>query len=143
MANIAVTGIDDMIKALRSAEILDDETEKEMLFEAGNIIVEELQKTVRSSGFRTEAYAGSVKYAKKIKTDKYGEPYISITAKGKNTHGRRRAEVLFVLNYGRSPEYGEITGTYFWTRGTKNAEAKVTKVITQKLEEKLKERGLI
>lgn len=43
---------------------------------------------IRSSGFRTEAYASSVKYRKTIKQDKNGDPYITITAVGKTSTER-------------------------------------------------------
>ena len=106
MANISITGVDELMATLQKASAFDDETQKELLYAAGDIIVEELQNAVRASGFRTEAYASSVKYRKTIKQDKNGDPYITITAVGKNEHGTRRATVLFVLNYGRSAEYG-------------------------------------
>ena len=109
----------------------------------GDIIVEELQNAVRSSGCRTEADASSVKYRKTIKRDKNGDPYISITAVGKNEHGTRRATVLFVLNYGRAKEYGQITGTYFWTKGVRNAQKRVNAELEKILTQKLKERGLL
>lgn len=98
---------------------------------------------VKTSGFQTEAYASSVKYRKTIKRDKNGDPYISITAVGKNEHGTRRATVLFVLNYGRAKEYGQITGTYFWTKGVRNAQKRVNAELEKILTQKLKERGLL
>ena len=98
---------------------------------------------VRASGFHTENYAKSVKYTRKIKYDKSGDPYISITAVGKNEHGERSATVLFVLNYGRQEKYGKIEGTYFWTKGTQNAQKRVNAELEKLLEQKLKERGLI
>lgn len=125
MANISITGVDELMATLQKANVFDEDMQKELLYAAGDIIVEELQNAVRASGFRTEAYASSVKYRKTIKRDKNGDPYISITAVGKNEHGTRRATVLFVLNYGRAKEYGQITGTYFWTKGVRNAQKRV------------------
>ena len=66
-----------------------------------------------------------------------------MTSVGKNKHGVRRATVLFVLNYGRGPEYGKISGTYFWTKGSKAAESQVDKELEDILTKKLKERGLL
>ena len=142
MANISITGADELITKLQKASEFDDEMQKDLLYAAGDIIVEELQKAIKTSGFRTEAYASSVKYRKTIKQDKNGDPYITITAVGKNEHGTRRATVLFVLNYGRSAEYGKIDGTYFWTKGVRAAEKRANKEIEKLLEQKLKERGL-
>ena len=143
MANISFSGTDELMATLQKASAFDDETQKELLYAAGDIIVEELQNAVRASGFRTEAYASSVKYRKTIKQDKNGDPYITITAVGKNEHGTRRATVLFVLNYGRSAEYGKIDGTYFWTKGVRNAKKRVDAELEKILTQKLKERGLL
>lgn len=143
MAKISITGADELMATLQKANAFDDEMQQELLYAAGDIIVEELQKMVKMSGFRTEAYASSVKYRKSIKRDKNGDPYITITAVGKNEHGERRATVLFVLNYGRSKEYGQITGTYFWTKGVRNAQKRVNAELEKILAQKLKERGLL
>lgn len=143
MANISITGAEELLATLQKADIFDDKMQQEILYAAGDIIVEELQKAVQTSGFRTENYAKSVKYSKTIKHDKSGDPYISITATGKNEHGERRATVLFVLNYGRSEKYGRITGTYFWTKGVRTAQKRVNEELEKLLTEKLKERGLL
>lgn len=143
MAKISFSGTDELMATLQKANMFDDEMQQELLYAAGDIIVEELQKMVRSSGFRTEGYASSVKYRKTIKQDKNGDPYITITAVGKNEHGTRRATVLFVLNYGRSAEYGKIDGTYFWTKGVRSAQKRVNAELEKILTQKLKERGLL
>lgn len=143
MAKISFSGTDELMATLQKASAFDDETQQELLYAAGDIIVEELQKMVKASGFRTEAYASSVKYRKTIKQDKNGDPYITITAVGKNEHGTRRATVLFVLNYGRAKGYGQITGTYFWTKGVRNAQKRVNAELEKILTQKLKERGLL
>ena len=143
MAKISFSGTDELMATLQKASAFDDETQQELLYAAGNIIVEELQKMVKASGFRTEAYASGVKYRKTIKQDKNGDPYITITAVGKNEHGTRRATVLFVLNYGRAKGYGQITGTYFWTKGVRNAQKRVNAELEKIIAQKLKERGLL
>lgn len=143
MAKISFSGADELMATLQKASAFDDETQQELLYAAGDIIVEELQKAVRASGFRTEAYGSSVKYRKTIKQDKNGDPYITITAVGKNEHGTRRATVLFVLNYGRGEEYGKINGTYFWTKGVRSAQKRVNAELEKILTQKLKERGLL
>lgn len=143
MANISITGVDELMATLQKANVFDEDMQQELLYAAGDIIVEELQKMVKASGFQTEAYASSVKYRKTIKRDKNGDPYISITAVGKNEHGTRRATVLFVLNYGRQEKYGKIEGTYFWTKGVRNAKKRVDAELEKVLTQKLKERGLL
>ena len=143
MANISITGADELMATLQKANVFDENMQQELLYAAGDIIVKELQKMVKASGFQTEAYASSVKYRKTIKRDKNGDPYISITAVGKNEHGTRRPTVLFVLNYGRAKEYGQITGTYFWTKGVRNAQKRVNAELEKILTQKMKERGLL
>ena len=143
MANISITGVDELMATLQKANVFDEDMQKQLLYAAGDIIVEELQKMVKTSGFQTEAYASSVNYRKTIKRDKNGDPYITITAVGKNEHGTRRATVLFVLNYGRSAEYGKIDGTYFWTKGVRSAQKRVNAELEKILKQKLKERGLL
>lgn len=143
MANISITGVDELMATLQKANVFDENMQQELMYAAGDIIVEELQKMVKASGFQTEAYASSVKYRKTIKRDKNGDPYISITAVGKNEHGTRRATVLFVLNYGRAKKYGQITGTYFWTKGVRSAQKRVNAELEKILTQKLKERGLL
>ena len=143
MANISITGVDELMATLQKANVFDENMQQELLYAAGDIIVEELQKMVKASGFQTEAYASSVKYRKTIKRDKNGDPYISITAVGKIEHGTRRATVLFVLNYGRAKKYGQITGTYFWTKGVRSAQKRVNAELEKILTQKLKERGLL
>ena len=59
MANISITGADELIATLQKANVFDEDMQKELLYAAGDIIVEELQNAVRASGFRTEAYASS------------------------------------------------------------------------------------
>ena len=67
MANISITGADELIATLQKANVFDEDMQQELLHAAGDIIVEELQNAVRASGFHTEAYASSVKYRKTIK----------------------------------------------------------------------------
>ena len=143
MANISITGVDELMATLQKANVFDEDMQQELLYAAGDIIVEELQKMVKASGFQTEEYASSVKYRKTIKRDKNGDPYISITAVGKIEHGPRRATVLFVVKYGRAKGSGQITGTYFWTKGVRNAQKRVNAELEKILTQKLKERGLL
>ncbi len=143
MANFTVTGLDEMVETLQDENLLDSATLKEIMYAAGDILVEELKRYTRESGFRLAGYSRGIRYQKKIKRDKYGDPYITVTVTGKNERGQRRATVMFVLNYGRSKEYGEIVGSYFWTRGSKAAEQDVAKEIETIINRKLKERGLL
>lgn len=142
MAKFQTSGLDEMVAKLQNAGGLDDKLVNEIMNAAGEIMVTEIKKRVAQSGFATEDYVKSIKPTR-IRKNKYGEPYIQVTAEGNNKHGERRAAVLFILNYGRGPEYGRITGTYFWTRGSQEAAKQVDKELEELFTQKLKERGLL
>lgn len=142
MAKFETTGLDAMMATLEGSDIFDEETVKELMTAAGEILVAEIRKRVVQSGFATEGYVKSIKPTK-IRKNKYGEPYIQVTAVGRNKHGERKAAVLFILNYGRGPEYGRINGTYFWTKGSQEAARQVDRELEKILTQKLKERGLL
>ena len=142
MAKFETSGLDKMMATLQDVDVLDEATIKEMMDAAGEVLVAEIKKRVAQSGFATEGYVKSIKPTR-IRKNKYGEPYIQVTAVGRNKHGERKAAVLFILNYGRGPQYGRITGTYFWTRGSQEAAKRVDKELEELLTRKLKERGLL
>ena len=142
MAKFQTSGVDEMVAKLQKAGGLDDKLVTEIMNAAGEIMVAEIKKRVAQSGFATEEYVKSIKPTK-IRRNKFGEPYIQVTAVWNNKHGERRAAVLFVLNYGRGPQYGRITGTYYWTRGSQEAAKQVEKELDALLTQKLKERGLL
>lgn len=142
MAKFETSGIDGMLATLQNAAELDEETVKELMAAAGEIMVAEIKRRVAQSGFATEEYVKSIRPTK-VRKNKFGEPYIQVTAVGNNKHGERRAAVLFVLNYGRGPQYGRITGTYYWTKGSQEAAKRVEKELDALLTQKLKERGLL
>lgn len=142
MAKFQTSGLDEMVAKLQNAGGLDDKLVNEIMNAAGEIMVTEIKKRVAQSGFATEDYVKSIKPTR-IRKNKYGEPYIQVTAEGNNKHGERRAAVLFILNYGRGPEYGRITGTYFWTKGSQEAARQVDRELEKILTQKLKERGLL
>lgn len=142
MAKFQTSGVDEMVAKLQKAGGLDDKLITEIMNAAGEIMVAEIKKRVAQSGFATEEYVKSIKPTK-IRRNRFGEPYIQVTAVGNNKHGERRAAVLFVLNYGRGPRYGRITGTYYWTKGSQEAAKQVEKELDALLTQKLKERGLL
>nr|DAG68774.1 MAG TPA: hypothetical protein [Caudoviricetes sp.] len=142
MANISVEGLDKLVLALQKADIFDEQTQKQMLYESANIAMDNIADEMIRSNFNIGHLTNRLQKTK-IKKNKYGEPVISITAKGHNLTGDRNAAILFVLNYGRSKQYGEITGGYFWTKGVKKSEKEIQKRLEEITKEKLKERGLI
>ena len=101
MAKFETTGLDAMMATLKGSDIFDEETVKELMTAAGEILVAEIKKRVAQSGFATEGYVKSIKPTK-IRENKYGEPYIQVTAIGRNKQGERKAAVLFIM---QSAEY--------------------------------------
>ena len=142
MASLHVEGMNEMVHALAKADLFDEEMKKELLYAAGDIMVRELWEWIRTSGFNFAGYKNKIKYSKKITWDKNGLPYITVTVSGKNENGVRRAVIVFVMNYGRSKEYGQITGTYFWTRGSEAAAQKIKQEFEKIINQRLQERGL-
>lgn len=138
MASFEMEGLEKAIDELKKADLFDDQTVVEMLTAAGDVIVREIRTKMDASGFDIGSYKTSVSFRKKVRKDKNGDPYITVTVNGKNRQGERKATVLFVLNYGRSAEYGEIPGSYFWTNGTKAAEPLAMKELKKIVEQKLK-----
>jgi len=142
MANLSVSGLDELTATLDRSGGMDEETIQEILHAGGDIIVAEIQKEMAASRFALDRIAKAVKYGKTIKRNKNGDPYITVTLSGKTAAGTKNSTVTFVLNYGRSKKYGLIQGGYFWTVGAKNAESKVTAAAEEIISKKLKERGL-
>jgi len=142
MAKLVVDGVDEAIRALEKADLYDEEAQKELLFTGADVIAESIQEQVSKSRFDIRHLVKRIKRSNKVKTLKNGDRACAVTVSGKNKHGVRNSVILFVLNYGRRKQYGQIVGEYFWTRGTKNAEKKVQEVVEAKASEILRKRGL-
>jgi len=143
MAKFEVDGLDEAIRSLEKANLFDDETVQEMLFAAGDIFVDEVKAEMAKAPFNLADIANKVKYSKKIKKSKYGDPFVRVTVNGKNEKGQRNAVVAFVLNYGRDKIFGQITGRYFWTTAKEKAKEKISKKLQGIVNRILKERGLM
>lgn len=143
MAKFEADGLDEFIRSLESSNLFDDETKQEMLFTAGEIFVDEVKTQMSRSHFRLGDLAKRVTFQRKVKANKYGDPFVRVTVNGKNGKGRSNAAILFVLNYGRDKAFGQITGGYFWTVAKEKAKEKISKALQEIANKKLKERGLI
>lgn len=142
MAKFEVSGMDETLRAMAKANIMDDETLDEMVQAGGSVVQREIRSGIAASRFRLDRLAGKVAMSRR-KRDKNGNSYTTITLRGKNARGERNATVAFVLNYGRGAEYGRIEGDYFWTRAAQNAQEPATEAVRKIAEQKLKERGLL
>lgn len=143
MAAFEVDGLDELIRSLEKANLFDEETSQEMLFTAGDIFAEEVKTQMSKSPFHLADLAKHVTFQRKVKANKYGDPFIRVTINGKNAKGQRNAAVAFVLNYGRDKKFGQITGGYFWTVAKEKAKEKISKALQEIAAKKLKERGLM
>ena len=134
--------LDTLIKQIASMDMFDEETQEELLNAGADHLIGTIRKEASSATYRLDRIAEKVTKSRKIKKDKNGNCYLTVTPSGKNSRGERNATVAFVLNYGRSEKYGKITGCYFWTRAVKSAEKTVTKIYADLIDKKIKEKGL-
>lgn len=142
MASFTPSGIDDLINALQGADLFDEDTQEDLL-KAGaahlsGIILEEANR----APYNLKFISNKLTKNRKIKRDRDGNYYLTVSVTGKNDRGERNATVAFVLNYGRSEKYGKIVGSYFWTRAVSRAEKTVQPIYENIINEKLEEKGL-
>ena len=134
--------LDTLVRQLESMNMFDEDTQEELLNAGADHLIGTIRKEAGSAPYRLDRIAGKVTKSRKIKKDKNGNYYLTVTPNGKNSRGERNATVAFVLNYGRSEKYGKITGCYFWTRAVKSVEKTVTKIYADLIDQKIKEKGL-
>ena len=142
MARFEVTGdADQIINNLERLGLYDEDTKKEVLTGCGEILVRKI-KELFSSDWQTMETFQHVVLKPKIKVDKYGVPYVTVTVKGKRKDGVRYAAVAFVLNYGRREEYGHILGSHYWNRAIELSESEMMQLIEEVATRKIQEADL-
>lgn len=142
MASFVMDGASETLLKLQNANLFDDDAVEEMLFAGGDILVDEIRRAMQQDTHRIAHLASKVKYKRTVKKDKSGVPYIAVSATGNNKTGDRNSTVLFVLNYGRSPKYGQITGSYFWTKAVERAIPKISAKMQETANKILRDRGV-
>ena len=140
---LSFEGMDELIRRMEKADILDDDTLGEMLFSGADDMVASINEAMDKSRFSLADYKGCVSYTRKVKRDKQKVPYVVVSPRGKNRHGVSRGVVLFVLNYGRHKRKGYFYGDFFWTIAKQRSQTNFIKICEDIATEKLKERGLI
>lgn len=143
MAEFQVDGLTELIQKLESDGLYSDEVAGEILFAQADEMKSETQKEMQKSPYDLDRISKKVGYTKKVKTDKDGVKYVTVSIKGKNERGERNATVAFVLNYGRSAQYGAIRGGHFWTRANQRVQKRALAIAEKKAEEYYKSKGLI
>lgn len=138
------TGSMEGLVSFLQAEGLFSEEFQTKLLTAG---VEHLQSEIRAQASRApyqlQRISSKLSRSRKIKKDKNGNYYMTVTVSGKNDKGERNATVAFVLNYGRAEKFGKISGSYFWTKAVQKAERAVLPLYEEIVNQELSERGLI
>ena len=143
MAEFEVDGLTALIQALEQDGLYTDEVAGDILFEMADEMKDEVQTEMQKSPYDLSRISRKVGYTKKVKTNKDEVKYVTVSIKGTNERGERNAAVAFVLNYGRSEEYGAIQGSYFWTRASEHMKKRVLDIAEKKAEQYYKSKGLI
>ena len=140
MARLYVDGIDEIERALRDMAGGVDDFVDEVLEAGGEIAKKNVkQNIIRYGYYRTDTTGQLYRSIKTIKsTDKDDRKYVDVTAAGKRENGTRNGEVAFVLNYGRSNLYG----TRYWQAAEEKTKREYDKVLQEKTEAFLKDKGL-
>ena len=141
--DVDISSVSDLIRSLNDAGLFDEDTQNKLLSAAADDLMDAVREEANRSGFDLKKTLTKLSKSKKVKRDKTGNSYLTVTVSGKNQRGERNATVAFVLNYGRSKKYGKITGSYFWTRAVKRSSKTVLSTYEKTITQELKERKLI
>lgn len=140
--DVDFSSIDNLIRSLEEMDLFDEDMQSKMLNAGADHLMDTIRKEAGSSGYRLSRISSKLIKSRKIKKDKNGNYFTSVTVTGKNERGERNATVAFVLNYGRSEKYGKIEGSYYWTRAVNRTEKSLQGVYEDIITEELNERGL-
>lgn len=133
--------VNDLIQALDKADLFDAESQERLLKAGSAHLIEQIKQETNRSTYNLKWISPKLK-AGKVKRNKNGDYYITVTVNGKNERGERLATIAFVFNYGRQKKYGLIKGQYFWTRAVKAADKTINQVYEKEVTKILDERGL-
>lgn len=138
--------ISKLIDNLSKANLYNDENERKLVDVGSSEVLESIQTEMGRSSFDISKFRSKIKKSSKAKRDKNGNMSVTISPQGNYTGNgkpRRLAAILFVLNYGRRKQYGEITGDYFWTNGVRKGQTRAEEAMREEVEKIYHERGLI
>lgn len=137
--------ISNLIDNLAKADLFNAENENRLITTGANEVANSVKNAIGQSQFNISKFRNKIKVSNKVKKDKSGYSYVTISPSGnysENGRPRRIAEILFVLNYGRKKEHGEITGDYFWTNGVKKGQKRAEEAMREEVNKIYHERGL-
>ena len=143
MAEFRSSGVDGTIRALRQADLFDEDAVGRLLERGSGLFVETVRREMERAPYRLGSILKRVaRKGKKVRRDKNGDPFVSVTISGTNPRGQRFAAVAFVLNYGRRKEFGEIAPAHFWDRAKLQTAEALPQAYAETAEEIYQERGL-
>lgn len=140
---IDADSMDGFVSFLQSEGLFSEEFQAKLLTAGAEHLQSEIRTQAGRAPYRLQRISSKLSRSKKIKKDKNGNYYMTVTVSGKNDKGERNATVAFVLNYGRSEKFGKISGSYFWTKAVQKAERAVLPLYEEIVNQELSERGLI
>lgn len=143
MAEFEVSSIDELIRSMQDLDLFTDEMQDKMISAGADTLMATIREEAQRSGQDLQRITGKLSKGRVLKKDNDGTRYRTVTITGNNARGERNATVAFVLNYGRSEQYGRIEGSYFWTRAVKRTENRLLPIYEKIINEELTERSLI
>lgn len=141
--DVDLSSMDSLIRSLEGLDLFDEDMQGKMLGAGADHLIATIRDEATRSDYQLKRISSKISKGRKIRRDKNGNYYMTVTVSGKNERGERNATVAFVLNYGRSEKYGRISGSYYWTRAVNRTEKTVQGVYEDIVTEELKERGLV
>ncbi len=140
--DVETGSMDEFVSFLQSQGLFSEEMQEKLLIAGSDQLQAEIRIQANRAPHRLQRISSKLSRSEKIKKDKNGNYYM-VTVSGKNEKGERNATVAFVLNYGRSKQFGKISGSYFWTKAVNKTERTILPTYERIVSKELSERGLI
>ena len=131
------------VSFLQSEGLFSEDIQAKLLTAGADMLQSEIRTQAGRTPYRLNDITSKLSHSKKIKKDKDGNYYTTVTVSGKNGKGVRNATIAFVLNYGRSKKFGKISGSYFWTKAVRKADRAILPAYEEIVTQELSERSLI
>lgn len=135
--------MDGFVSFLQSEGLFSENMQAKLLSVGAEQLQAEIKAQANLTPYRLQRISSNLSRSRKVKKDKNGNYYMTVTVSGKNEKGTRNSTVAFVLNYGRSEKFGKIPGSFFWTKAVKKSERTMLPLYEEIVNQELSERGLI
>lgn len=141
--NVDYSSMDSLISSLSKLDLFDDEMQEKLLGAGASSLMDAITEEAARAPYDLKFLSGRLRKSRKVKKGKDGTNYIEVFVSGKNSDKQQYTTIAFVLNYGRSKRFGEIPGSFFWTRAVRRTQKTVFEDYEDVVTETLKERKLI